>query len=75
MPDLEINSSDGKGKVSTLDITSWIQTDRLVKAQITRTLSEEVLGLAVRLKSSAEVWEALAAAFVQNFQAREFELL
>lgn len=31
MPDLEINSSDGKGKVSTPDITSWIQTDRLVK--------------------------------------------
>lgn len=51
MPDLEINSSDGKGKVSTPDITSWIQTDRLVKGQITRTLSEEVLGLAVRLKS------------------------
>ncbi|KAK2970476.1 hypothetical protein RJ640_028565 [Escallonia rubra] len=74
-PDSEVNSSDGNQRVSNPDFTSWVRTDRLVKAWITGTLSEEALGVVVGLKTSADVWKALGDAFSQNSQAREFELL
>ncbi|KAJ8629938.1 hypothetical protein MRB53_023261 [Persea americana] len=71
-----MHSSDGSGKILNLDLVSSTSTDRLVKAWITRTLSEEVLGLAVRLKTAADVWRSLTeAAFSQSSQAQEFELL
>ncbi|KAK2991574.1 hypothetical protein RJ640_013834 [Escallonia rubra] len=74
-PDSEVNSSDGNQRVPNPDFTSWVRTDRLVKAWITGTLSEEALGVVVGLKTSADVWKALGDAFSQNSQAREFELL
>lgn len=45
-----------------------------MKAWITGTLAEDVLGLVVGLEKYVDVWLALAAAFAQNLQAREFEL-
>lgn len=45
-----------------------------MKAWLVGTLSEEVLGLVVGLKTSHEVWEALWNAFAQDSQARKFEL-
>ncbi|KAK2972647.1 hypothetical protein RJ640_003025 [Escallonia rubra] len=74
-PDSEVNSSDGNQRVPNPDFTSLVRTDRLVKAWITGTLSEEALGVVVGLKTSADVWKALGDAFSQNSQAREFELL
>ena len=37
-----------------------------MKASITSTLSEEVLGMVVGLEASVEVWEALADLSSQN---------
>ncbi|KAK2982256.1 hypothetical protein RJ640_016386 [Escallonia rubra] len=74
-PDSEVNSSDGNQRVLNPYFTSSVRTDHLVKAWITRTLSEEALGVVVGLKTSANVWKALRDAFSQNSQAREFELL
>ncbi|KAK2989204.1 hypothetical protein RJ640_001433 [Escallonia rubra] len=54
-PDSEVNSSDGNQRVPNPDFTSWVRTDRLVKAWITGTLSEEALGVVVGLKTSADV--------------------
>lgn len=56
IPAEEIVSDDGKTTVKNPDFMSWIRTDRLVKAWITGTLSEDVLGLAVGLETSADVW-------------------
>lgn len=44
-------------------------TDRLLKAWIIITLYEEVLGLAVGLVTSGDVWNALENAFAQDSQA------
>nr|CAD1822622.1 unnamed protein product [Ananas comosus var. bracteatus] len=74
-PHHEEPSSDESSQIQNPDFTAWTCTDRLVKAWITGTLSEEVLGLVVGVKTSADVWQALADAFSQNSQAREFELL
>ncbi|KAK2965713.1 hypothetical protein RJ640_022240 [Escallonia rubra] len=74
-PDSEVNSSDGNQRVPNPDFTSWVCTDRLVKAWITGTLSEEALGVVVGLRTSTDVWKALGDAFSQNSQAREFKLL
>ncbi|KAF8407255.1 hypothetical protein HHK36_006382 [Tetracentron sinense] len=74
MPDEEIESPDGKGSILNPDFKSWTRTDRLLKAWIISTLSEEVLGLAVGLVTSRDVWDALENSFAQDSQAREFEL-
>ncbi|KAF7149901.1 hypothetical protein RHSIM_Rhsim02G0228300 [Rhododendron simsii] len=70
------NSSEKAEKEKALnpDFQAWVKTDRLVKAWITSTLSEEVLGLAVGLVTSREVWDALHTSFAQDSQTREFEL-
>ncbi|XXG72696.1 hypothetical protein AAC387_Pa07g1737 [Persea americana] len=65
-PDHQMHLSDGSGEILNLDLVSWTSTDRLVKAWITGTLSEEVLGLAVRLKIAADVWRSLTEAFSQS---------
>ncbi|KAF8396845.1 hypothetical protein HHK36_018480 [Tetracentron sinense] len=75
MPTNMIASSDGKESTTNPDFTSWRKTDRLLKAWITSTLSEEVLGLVVGLTSSRDVWSALEDAFAQDSEAREYELL
>ena len=56
-PDHEMDSSDGSGKILNPG------ADQLVKAWITGTLLKEVLGPAVGLKTTADVWRALAEAF------------
>ncbi|KAF7151725.1 hypothetical protein RHSIM_Rhsim02G0101900 [Rhododendron simsii] len=50
------NSSEKAEKENALnpDFQAWVKTDRLVKAWITSTLSEEVLGLAVGLVTSRD---------------------
>ena len=57
------------------DLPAWTRTDRLVKAWITATISEEALGTVVGLTTSAEVWKALSNTYSQDSEAREFELL
>lgn len=49
-----------KGVVPHPDLPAWTRTDRLVKAWITATISEEALGTVVGLTTSAEVWKALS---------------
>lgn len=66
IPAEEVLSDDGKKTTKNLDFMSWIRTNRLVKAWITGTLFEDILGLVVGLKKPADVWLALAAAFAQN---------
>ncbi|GAV90443.1 UBN2_3 domain-containing protein [Cephalotus follicularis] len=61
-------------RVTNPDYISWRKTDRLVKAWITETLSEEVLGHAVRTETSQNLWTVLTKAFSQTSEAREFEL-
>ncbi|GAV69076.1 UBN2_3 domain-containing protein [Cephalotus follicularis] len=66
---------DQKGiQIINPDYTSWVKTDKLIKAWITGTLSEEVLGHAVRTKSSKELWTMLSDPFSQASEAREFEI-
>ncbi|KAF9624596.1 hypothetical protein IFM89_012018 [Coptis chinensis] len=57
------------------DLVAWICAIRLVKAWIIATISEEALGTVVCLTTSCNVWKALSSAYLQNSQAREFELL
>uniref|UniRef100_A0A2N9H082 Uncharacterized protein n=1 Tax=Fagus sylvatica TaxID=28930 RepID=A0A2N9H082_FAGSY len=57
------------------DLAAWTRTDRLIKAWITTTISEEALGTVVGLTTSLDVWKALSNAYSQDSQAREFELL
>lgn len=74
-PAQEIDSLDGSGKKTpNPKCVEWTRTDSLVKSWITGTLSEEVLGLIVGFTTAAAVWSALANAFWQDSQAREFEL-
>nr|CAD1839536.1 unnamed protein product [Ananas comosus var. bracteatus] len=74
-PAREIGSADGKSRIVNPDFTSWVRTDRLVKAWITSTLLQEVLGLVVGLVTLGEVWSTLENSFAQDSQAWEFELL
>ncbi|GAV91166.1 UBN2_3 domain-containing protein, partial [Cephalotus follicularis] len=53
---------------------SWRKTDHLVKAWITRTLSEEVLDHAVGTETSQNLWTILTKDFSQTSEAREFEM-
>ncbi|KAK1559196.1 hypothetical protein Q3G72_011735 [Acer saccharum] len=71
-PEAEIDGEGGK--VPNPDQAAWKWTDRLVKAWITATMSEEALGTVVGLTNSFEVWTALTNAYSQDSQAREFEL-
>ncbi|GMY19468.1 UBN2_3 domain-containing protein, partial [Fagus crenata] len=57
------------------DLAAWTRTDRLIKAWITATISEEALGTVVGLTTSLDVWKALSNTYSQDSQAREFELL
>lgn len=63
------------GEVPHPDLPVWTRTDRLVKAWITATISEEALGTVVGLVTSAQVWKALTNTYSQDSEAREFELL
>lgn len=74
IPEEEIDSTEGK-RVTNPDYTSWVRTDRLIKAWITGTLAEDVLGNAVGAKTSLDLWNALVAALAQASEAREFDLL
>ncbi|PIA50672.1 hypothetical protein AQUCO_01200116v1 [Aquilegia coerulea] len=57
------------------NLAAWTRTDRLVKAWITATISEEALGTVVGLTTSFDVWKALSNTYSQESEAREFELL
>ncbi|GAV65380.1 UBN2_3 domain-containing protein, partial [Cephalotus follicularis] len=61
-------------QITNPDYIVWRKTDRLVKAWITGTLSEEVLGHAVGTETSHNLWTVLTKAFSQTSEAREFEL-
>ncbi|GAV71957.1 UBN2_2 domain-containing protein, partial [Cephalotus follicularis] len=61
-------------QVTNPNYISWRKTERLVKAWITGTLSEEVLGHAVGTETSQNLWTVLTKAFSQTSEAREFEL-
>jgi hypothetical protein len=63
------------GMMPNPDLAAWTRTDRLIKAWITATISEEALGTVVGLTTSLDVWKALSNAYSQDSQAREFELL
>ncbi|GKV51884.1 hypothetical protein SLEP1_g58503 [Rubroshorea leprosula] len=56
------------------DFAAWKRSDRLLRGWINGTLSEEVLGLAVGLETSAEIWNALEEAFAHSSQEQEFQL-
>lgn len=73
-PSKEIES-DGRKKVPNPGLQAWTQTDRIVKAWITSTLSEDVLGLAVGLKIAKEVWDTSLNSFAPDLQTSEFDLI
>jgi hypothetical protein len=74
-PVAEIQNSTEDGMMPNPDLTAWTCTDRLIKAWITATISEEALGTVVGLTTSLDVWKALSNTYSQDSQAREFELL
>ncbi|KAF9614436.1 hypothetical protein IFM89_018581 [Coptis chinensis] len=74
-PYTKITDANNTNIIPNPDLAAWTRTDRLVKAWITATISEEALGVVVGLKTSHDVWSALQNAFSQGSQAREFELL
>uniref|UniRef100_A0A2N9EXT0 Uncharacterized protein n=1 Tax=Fagus sylvatica TaxID=28930 RepID=A0A2N9EXT0_FAGSY len=71
----EIQNSTEDGMMPNPDLAAWTRTDRLIKAWITATISEEALGTVVGLTTSLDVWKALSNTYSQDSQAREFELL
>jgi hypothetical protein len=74
-PTAEISNPTNDSTMPNPDLAAWTRTDRLVKAWITATISEEALGTVVGLTTSLDVWKALSNAYSQDSQAREFELL
>uniref|UniRef100_A0A2N9J0X7 Uncharacterized protein n=1 Tax=Fagus sylvatica TaxID=28930 RepID=A0A2N9J0X7_FAGSY len=74
-PLAEITNDTNDGMMPNPDLAAWTRTDRLIKAWITATISEEALGTVVGLTTSLDVWKALSNAYSQDSQAREFELL
>lgn len=71
-----IHSSDDTGAISiNPKYRAWDRTDRLVKLWLTSTISEEMLGEVIGLKTSHQVWTALSAGFMKSSQSREFKLL
>ena len=56
------------------DYILWRRSDRLLRGWIVGTLSEEVLGLAVGLETSAKVSKALTEHFARSTDDREFYL-
>lgn len=58
IPPPQYLEQDGK-QIDNPDYASLIRTDRLVKYWVIGTLSEDVLGHAVGLKTAAQVWKAL----------------
>ena len=74
-PEAEIQNSTADGMMPNPDLAAWTRTDRLIKAWITATISEEALGTVVGLTTSLDVWKALSNTYSQDSQAREFELL
>lgn len=61
-----------KGIVPRLDIAAWTNTDRLVKAWSTTTISKEALETVVGLTTFTEVWKTLSNTYSQDSEAREF---
>ncbi|KAK9205222.1 hypothetical protein WN943_015489 [Citrus x changshan-huyou] len=61
--------------VMNYDYIMWRRSDRLLHGWIVGTLSDEVLGLAVGLETSAAVWKALSEYFARNTKDREFFLM
>ena len=74
-PAAEIPNDTEDGMMPNPDLAAWTHTDRLIKAWITTTISEEGLGTIVGLTTSLDVWKALSNTYSQDSQDREFELL
>ncbi|GLT87989.1 hypothetical protein SLE2022_060360 [Rubroshorea leprosula] len=73
MPDPKVLSNEKDVPNPTYAI--WRRSNRLLCEWISSTLSKEVLGIAVGLETSSEVWKALEDHFVQSSQEREFHLM
>ncbi|GLU15194.1 hypothetical protein SLE2022_317050 [Rubroshorea leprosula] len=73
MPDPKVLSNEKE--VPNPTYVAWRRSDRPLRGWITGTLSKEVLGIAIGLKTSSEVWKALEDHFVQSSQEREFHLM
>ena len=54
-PTAEISNPTNDGTMPNPDLAAWTRTDRLVKAWITATISEEALGTVVGLTTSLDV--------------------
>ncbi|GMY38131.1 UBN2_3 domain-containing protein [Fagus crenata] len=64
----EISNPTNDSTMPNPDLVAWTCTDRLVKAWITATISEEALGTVVGLTASLDVWKALSNAYSQDSQ-------
>ncbi|GAV80630.1 UBN2_3 domain-containing protein, partial [Cephalotus follicularis] len=64
-PEIELPSTNDQ-RVTNLDYTSWRKSSRLVKAWITGTLSEEVLGHVVGTETSQNLWTILNKAYTMS---------
>ena len=71
----EIPNSTEDGMMPNPNLAAQTRTDKLIKAWITATISEEALGTIVGLTTSLDVWKALSNTYSQDSQTREFELL
>ncbi|KAL9460032.1 hypothetical protein AB3S75_003264 [Citrus x aurantiifolia] len=56
-------STTKQESVMNSDYIMWRRSDRLLRGWIIGTLSEEVLGLAVGLETSATIWKVLSEYF------------
>ena len=54
-PEAEIDGENNQGKVPNPDLAAWTRNNRLVKAWIAATISEESLRTVVGLTTSADV--------------------
>ena len=64
------NSTNAKNFIPKLtdDFIVWRKSNRLLRGWIIETLTEEALGLVVRLDTAHAVWETLKDAYVQDSQ-------
>ncbi|GKV46780.1 hypothetical protein SLEP1_g53748 [Rubroshorea leprosula] len=73
MPNPKVLSNEKE--VPNPTYATWRRSNHLLRGWITDTLSKEVLGIAVGLETSLEVWKALEDHFAQSSQDREFHLM
>jgi hypothetical protein len=74
-PATKIPNDTEDGMMPNPVLAAWTRIDRLIKAWITATISEEALGTVVGLTTLLDIWKALSNTYSQDSQAREFELL